>query len=116
MIHEWDLSETNLHRISSRKYEVAVLPTAAIEPHNRHLPEGQDWLHSTYVARRSCELAWERCPSVICLPAIPYGVDCNQLDFPMAAIQGASPRQGKLRPAGQSRAFFRAGRALQPQP
>jgi len=84
MIHEWDLSETNLHRLSGRKYEVAVLPTSAIEPHNRHLPEGQDWLHSTYVARRSCELAWEKCPSVICLPAIPYGIDCNLMDYPLA--------------------------------
>jgi creatinine amidohydrolase len=83
MINEWDLTETNLHRVSQRRYEVAVLPIAAIEAHNRHLPEGQDLRHTTYVARRCCELAWKRCESVICLPTIPYGVDCNLLAFPL---------------------------------
>lgn len=83
MIHEWDLAETNLQRLSQRKFEVAVLPIGAVEPHNRHLPEGQDWMHTTYVARESCRRAWEQCQSVICLPAIPYGVDCNLLDFPL---------------------------------
>ena len=84
MIHEWDLTETNLGRLSRRRYEVAVLPVAAIEPHNLHLPEGQDWRHTTWVARESCRRAWEKCESVICLPAIPYGVDCNLMDFPLA--------------------------------
>ncbi len=83
MIEEWDLTATNLHRISQRKYEVAVLPTAAIEAHNRHLPEGQDFRHATYVAQTACRLAWPRCESVICLPAIPYGVDCNVMSFPL---------------------------------
>lgn len=84
MINEWDLTSTNLFRLAKRRYEVAVLPAGAIEAHNRHLPEGQDFLHTTHVARRSCELAWPRCESVICLPTLPYGVDCNQLAFPMA--------------------------------
>ena len=83
MIDEWDLTATNLHRISQRRYELGVIPTAAIEAHNLHLPQGQDLRHSTYVARRCCEEAWKRCRSVICLPAIPYGVDCNLLDFPL---------------------------------
>ena len=84
MIDEWDLTATNLHRISQRKYEVAVLPTGAIEPHNRHLPQGQDFRHTNYVARESCRLAWDECESVICLPTLPYGVDCNLMAFPMA--------------------------------
>ena len=84
MIDEWDLTATNLHRVSQRNYEVAVLPIGAIEPHNRHLPQGQDFLHSTHVARESCRIAWERCESVICLPTLPYGVDCNLMAFPMA--------------------------------
>lgn len=84
MINDWDLSTTNLQRLSRYNLEVAVLPIGAIEPHNRHLPEGQDWLHTSYVARQSCQLAWEKCRSVICLPALPYGVDCNLMDFPLA--------------------------------
>jgi creatinine amidohydrolase len=84
MIDEWDLTATNMHRISQRNYEVAVLPIGAIEPHNRHLPEGQDFLHTTHVARESCRMAWDQCESVICLPTLPYGVDCNLMAFPMA--------------------------------
>ncbi len=83
-INEWDLATTNLHRVSKRRYEAAVLPVGAVEAHNRHLPEGQDWLHTTYVARACCERAWAACESVICLPTLPYGVDCNQLGFPLA--------------------------------
>jgi len=83
MIREWDLTETNLHRVARRRYEVAVLPVGAIEAHNRHLPEGQDTRHTTWVARRCCELAWPECESVICLPAVAYGVDCNLLAFPL---------------------------------
>jgi creatinine amidohydrolase len=84
LINEWDLTQTNLSRLSEQKLEVAVLPVGAIEPHNRHLPEGQDFLHTTYIAKQSCQLAWEQCQSVICLPAVPYGVDCNLMDFPLA--------------------------------
>jgi creatinine amidohydrolase len=84
MIDEWDLTATNLYRIKQRKYEVAVLPTAAIEAHNRHLPEGMDFRQANYVARRCCAAAWEQCPAVICLPAIPYGVDCNLMAFPLS--------------------------------
>jgi creatinine amidohydrolase len=84
MINEWDLSSTNLDRASRRKYEVAVLPTGATEPHNRHLPEGLDVIHATHVARAACERAWGRCESVVCLPPLPYGVDCNLESFPLA--------------------------------
>ncbi|NLF29567.1 MAG: creatininase family protein [Planctomycetes bacterium] len=80
---EWDVCATNLHRASQRRYEVAVLPTAAVEAHNRHLPEGQDVLHTTHIARRCCAEAWPRCESVLCLPTIPYGVDCNLLAYPV---------------------------------
>jgi len=83
MIDEWDLTATNLHRISQRHYEVAVLPVAAIEAHNRHLPEGQDFRHTTHVARTACRTAWDRCQSVICLPGLPYGVDCNLMAYPL---------------------------------
>lgn len=84
MIDEWDLTATNLHRLSQRRYEVAVLPVGAIEAHNRHLPEGEDYLHSTYIARRCCKTAWPACESVLCLPALPYGVDCNLKAFPFS--------------------------------
>lgn len=84
MIEEWDLTCTNLGRLSRHRPAVAVLSTSAIEPHNRHLPEGQDFFHTRYVAQQCCKTAWEKCQSIICLPTIPYGVDCNLMDFPLA--------------------------------
>jgi creatinine amidohydrolase len=82
-INEWDLTATNLYRISKRKYQVAVIPAGAIEAHNLHLPQGQDFFHTTHVARRCCQLAWEKSRSVILLPTIPFGVDCNLLKYPL---------------------------------
>jgi len=79
----WDLTATNLHTITKHQYEVAILPVGATEAHNRHLPEGQDVLLTTHVARRCCESAWDKCPSVVCLPTLPYGVDCNLMSFPL---------------------------------
>lgn len=84
MIEDWDLASTNLRRLRERSYEVAVLPVGATEPHNLHLPCGQDVLHAEHVARRCCREAWAHCESVLCLPAIPFGVDCNLADFPVA--------------------------------
>ncbi|MEN6308146.1 MAG: creatininase family protein [Anaerohalosphaeraceae bacterium] len=79
----WDLKYTNLDRIRQHRYEVAVIPVGAVEAHNRHLPEGMDVIHTEYVARESCRMAWEKCQSIICLPAVPFGVDCNLLAFPL---------------------------------
>jgi len=84
MIHDWDLVTTNLGRLRDREYEVAVIATSAIESHNDHLPEGQDFLHANTVARRAVEAAWPRCESVLLLPGLPYGVDCNLMDFPLS--------------------------------
>jgi creatinine amidohydrolase len=83
MANEWDLTATNLDRVSKQRYEVAVLPIGAIEAHNRHLPEGQDFLLTTHLARRCCETAWKECQRVVCLPTLPYGVDCNLMAFPL---------------------------------
>jgi creatinine amidohydrolase len=83
MIEEWDLTSTNQRRIRDRRYEVAVLPIGATEAHNLHLPEGTDWRLATHVSREACRMAWERCTSVICLPALPFSSDCNLLDFPL---------------------------------
>lgn len=84
-IHDWDLTQTNLGRLLERGIpEVAILATSAIEPHNRHLPEGQDYLHTTHISRAVAQEAYEAGASVVWLPAIPYGVDANLLDFPLA--------------------------------
>ena len=77
MINEWDLTQTNQSRILNNKPTVAVLGASAIEAHNYHLPEGQDFLHTEALVKRVTKIAWEKTKSVICLPTLPYGVDCN---------------------------------------
>jgi creatinine amidohydrolase len=84
MIEEWDITATNQHRAAQRRYQVAVLPVGAVEPHNFHLPLGQDLRHTSHIARESCARAWGRCESVLCLPPLPFGVDCNLMGFPLA--------------------------------
>lgn len=84
MISEWLLKETNQRRLKETMPEVAIIPTSAIEPHNLHLPIGQDFMHTGIVVERSAKKAWGNTKKVIALPGIPYGVDCNLLDFPIA--------------------------------
>ena len=83
MINEWDLTQTNQARLKQHMPNVAVLGASAIEAHNYHLPEGQDFLHTEAIVKRVAQMAWEKTSSVICLPTIPYGVDCNLLEFPL---------------------------------
>ncbi|MBI9017914.1 MAG: creatininase family protein [Phycisphaerae bacterium] len=70
-------------QLKKYKYEVAVISTSATEAHNQHLPEGQDVLHTSYVANEVARIAFEQTQSVIALPIIPFGVDCNLMAFPL---------------------------------
>jgi creatinine amidohydrolase len=83
MINEWDITQTNQKNIINNKPNVAILGTSAIEAHNYHLPEGQDFLHTDAIVKRVTKESWEKTKSVICLPTLPYGVDCNLMDFPL---------------------------------
>ena len=83
MINEWDLTQTNQSRILNRPPTVAVLGASAIEAHNYHLPEGQDFLHTDAIVKKVTKMAWDKTKSVICLPTLPYGVDCNLMEFPL---------------------------------
>ena len=84
MIYPWDLPVTTFADVEHLRYEVAVLPIGATEPHGKHLPYGQDAFHTAAIAERACHLANERGAKTIRLPTIPYGVDTNQLGFPFA--------------------------------
>jgi|TARA_B100001105_G_scaffold38924_1_gene27837 creatinine amidohydrolase len=83
MINEWNLAQTNQARLKKQMPNVAVLGASAIEAHNYHLPEGQDFLHTEAIVKRVAQMAWVKTNSVICLPTIPYGVDCNLMEFPL---------------------------------
>jgi creatinine amidohydrolase len=97
MNEAWNLLESNLHQITQHEYNVAVLPVGATEAHNWHLPEGQDVLLATHVARTCCQTAWAQCPSIVCLPTLPYGVDCNLMAFPLTVHVSQATLDGMVR-------------------
>ena len=80
----WKLSEVNYAYIKEHKYEVAVLPCGATEPHNLHLPYGTDMYEGETVGEKICEAAHEKGAKVVLLPTIPYGTETNQMAFPLA--------------------------------
>ncbi len=60
MINEWDITQTNQKNIINNKPNVAILGTSAIEAHNYHLPEGQDFLHTDAIVKRVTKESWEK--------------------------------------------------------
>ncbi len=75
------LKETNWKNVKNTKYKVAVLPWGATEAHNYHLPYGTDIYETEKMAEISAKLAWAKGAKVIVLPAIPFGVNTQQLDI-----------------------------------
>lgn len=81
----WLLGELNYGTIKGNPpFDVAVLPFGATEPHNLHLPYATDTLQVETLASLACQRVYERGGRVLCLPAIPYGTETNQMRFPLA--------------------------------
>lgn len=83
-MREWKLAEVRYNLVRLRQYDVAVLPIGATEPHGLHMAYGTDNFEVESLADRACEQAHAMGAKVILLPTIPYGVDTNQLAFPLA--------------------------------
>lgn len=80
----WNLAENTYKTVRATPYEVAVLPIGACEPHNFHLPYGTDTLQADGIANRVCQSASAQGAKVVKLPIIPYGVQSNMLELPLA--------------------------------
>jgi len=77
------LEQTNWKQVKNQKYEVAILPWGATEPHNYHLPYGTDSLETAKIAAEAAEKAWAKGAKVMVLPTIPLGVqNPGQVDLP----------------------------------
>jgi creatinine amidohydrolase len=83
-LRPWKLAEINYGLVKQQKYEVAVLPLGATEPHNLHLPYGTDALEGDLVGEKICAAAWQQGAKVVLLPTVPYGTQTNQQGFPLA--------------------------------
>ncbi|OIO94431.1 MAG: hypothetical protein AUJ92_10100 [Armatimonadetes bacterium CG2_30_59_28] len=83
-MREWKLAEARYNIVKERSYEVAVLPIGATEPHGLHLPYGTDSFEVESLANLACEKAHGMGAKVILLPTIPFSVNTNQMEFPLA--------------------------------
>lgn len=85
------LAEQTHAFIRSCKWEAAVLPFGATEPHNLHMPYGTDTFQVDVLGRRACETAFAAGSKVILLPTIPYGVNTNYFQVPGALACSLTP-------------------------
>jgi len=77
------LEQTNWKQVKNQKYDVAILPWGATEPHNYHLPYGTDSLETGKIAADAAAIAWEKGAKIMVLPTIPLGVqNVGQTDMP----------------------------------
>src|SRR5437899_8238762 len=90
-MREWALAERSHADIREQRWEVAVLPFGATEPHNLHMPYGTDNYEVEAIADRCCEKAYRTGARVVLLPAIPYGVNTNHLKVPGALTCSVTP-------------------------
>src|SRR5713226_7518136 len=90
-MREWILAELNHAFVRSQRWEVAVLPFGATEPHNLHMPYGTDNFEVQEVGSRACERAHQAGAKVVLLPTIPYGVNTNHLKIPGALACSVNP-------------------------
>ena len=68
------LNEANWRQVKGSKYEIAILPWGATEPHNYHLPYGTDNLQAGRIAAEAASIAWKAGVKVMVLPTIPLGM------------------------------------------
>jgi creatinine amidohydrolase len=90
-MREWVLSEQNHAFVRSQRWEVAVLPFGATEPHNLHMPYGTDNFEVEAISHRACERAYQAGARLMLLPTIPYGVNTNHLQVPGALACSVTP-------------------------
>lgn len=90
-MRDFVLAEQTHAFVRSQKWEVAVLPFGATEPHNLHMPYGTDFYEVTKIAEIACERAYETGAKVILLPTMPFGVNTNHLKVPGALACSVNP-------------------------
>jgi creatinine amidohydrolase len=77
--------------VRETRWQAAVLPFGATEPHNLHMPYGTDTIQVEEIGRRACARAWEKGARVALLPAVPFGVNTNHLKIPGALACSVTP-------------------------
>jgi creatinine amidohydrolase len=87
----WILAEQNHAFVRGERWQSAVLPFGATEPHNLHLPYGTDNFQVETIGSAICEHAYRAGARVVLLPTMPYGVNTNHLKVPGALACSVTP-------------------------
>jgi creatinine amidohydrolase len=90
-MHPSILAGQNHAFVRGERWQVAVLPFGATEPHNLHMPYGTDTFQVEELGRRACARAYDAGARVILLPAVPFGVNTNHLQVPGALALSVTP-------------------------
>lgn len=85
------LNQQNHDFVRRQKWQAAVLPFGATEPHNLHLPYGIDCFQVEAIATRACQHVWDAGAKVLQLPAVPFGVNTNYFQIPGAVALSVMP-------------------------
>jgi len=96
------LAEAAYRDIRGARFEVAVLPWGATEPHNLHLPYGTDIVETVEIAAASARMAAEGGARVTVLPIIPFGVNTGQMDLPLTINMNPSTQLALLEDVASS--------------
>src|SRR5215471_5543935 len=90
-MNESILAEQTHAFVREQRWEVAVLPFGATEPHNLHMPYGTDTFQVEVLGRRACQKAYGAGAKVVLLPAMPFGVNTNHLKVPGGLACSVTP-------------------------
>ena len=85
------LAEQTHQFVSAQRWQAAVLPFGATEPHNFHMPYGTDIFQVEVLGRLACQRAWDAGARVALLPTVPFGVNTNHLKIPGALACSVTP-------------------------
>ena len=75
------LAESYWSDVKEQRIDLAILPWAATEAHNYHLPYGTDIVETERLAAEAAKIAWDKGAKISVLPAIPFGVNTGQADI-----------------------------------
>jgi creatinine amidohydrolase len=90
-MHPSILAGQNHAFVRGERWQAAVLPFGATEPHNLHMPYGTDTFQVEELGRRACARAFDAGARVTLLPAMPFGVNTNHLEVPGALALSVTP-------------------------
>jgi creatinine amidohydrolase len=85
------LAEQTHAFVREQRWQAAVLPFGATEPHNLHMPYGTDTFQVELLGQRACQRAFDAGARVALLPTIPFGVNTNHLRIPGALACSVTP-------------------------